>query len=1027
MSRLDGRNARWLNYLPKNVATRLRVNGLVRNLLQAVVDASSPVAFYTAWRKFYELPSNIFALNSRGGQKKGKHYVTNQIDKLVVKYLKPANEGGVNHDVDDVDEEEDHYVDENGIERGPIDRTARRIAAADRMLTMGYLSRAWNILINKPIEPATEETFDEIGNMFPEFDLSTLPAEKHGSALEADAISVREVISSLSRGGGYGPSRWSPDIFRAFLDDDDVCALYAEALTMVVNNHNWMSAELAQLFLGARLVAPEKAPATAEKPATHRAIGVSEAPWQHLQLIAYLQIDKEWIKEMSSSFNRLAQYGIGIPNGVAKAYRLMESLLLLACDHNISDTAALLEDMKDAYQTLDRGKALRTLYRHQEAKPLWDVVNLALRHAAPRYIKMADGSTRVIQQTAGVTQGWIIASLVYCLSTLDDVKVMLGGRVRPDYPLTAACVVDDMNFFGANELLSLAVDHAVQKMPRTCGQQLNLNKTVVVQPFAGALSDELVQEWNDKGVEVVHSAKLLGSCLSTDEDQVIQFARERVGLGSERAQRAWALLKHPAMTTQSFVLYVTRAVQHWLDYTARLVGPKDAEAMFQEWDDALYDLFCFKMGRTELQRGAHLPMWTERFEREKRQVQLPTHYSGIGLRPLTTVSLVAYVADLAACAEEILGAMEIMGSDTCPARYVTQYDFCRDALIELVPEYKHASFDKPTDRVEGNKLKLLPTSLKCFLRQFQQRPHLVDKFQKRLSLPIWEAQYKRLKMDVEREDGAAAARRLSSYASGGVAGRIWTMVPSHPSLRVSNAHLGMTLRSQVGALLAPWMYMVQGKLMCRGCNKVDFLEVPSHGYHCPPLRRLQQNDRHDDVCNDFVAFAKRNRIPVIWTPYLPTGQETDLGFVFPQHTIQTDVTIVSPEAPSKSGKGNGGPAEQAIKQANAKIKRYQELVATVGDIFVPLAFETSGAYTRHVHNLLCRIRDAGTQENAVSNPILMQEMRDRLATTLVRDNATLSVVAVTRQRADAPAYAEHIAERRRRMQRLRHRQAGRRI
>ena len=105
-------------------------------------------------------------------------------------------------------------------------------------------------------------------------------------------------------------------------------------------------------------------------------------------------------------------------------------------------------------------------------------------------------------------------------------------------------------------------------------------------------------------------------------------------------------------------------------------------------------------------------VWTERFEREKRQVQLPTHYSGIGLRPLTTVSLVAYVADLAACADEILGAMEIMGSDACPARYVTQYDFCRDALIELVPEYKHASFDKPTDRVEGNKLKLLPTSLK---------------------------------------------------------------------------------------------------------------------------------------------------------------------------------------------------------------------------------------------------------------------------------------------------------------------------
>ena len=37
---------------------------------------------------------------------------------------------------------------------------------------------------------------------------------------------------------------------------------------------------------------------------------------------------------------------------------------------------------------------------------------------------------------------------------------------------------------------------------------------------------------------VVNQAKLLGACLSTDDNAVIQFVRDRVGLQSDRVKRA---------------------------------------------------------------------------------------------------------------------------------------------------------------------------------------------------------------------------------------------------------------------------------------------------------------------------------------------------------------------------------------------------------------------------------------------------------------------------------------------------------
>ena len=555
---------------------------------------------------------------------------------------------------------------------------------------------------------------------------------------------------------------------------------------------------------------------------------------------------------------------------------------------------------------------------------------------------------------------------------------------------------------GHHNSLLHGFDTATTRLPTDCNLALSLDKTVVVMPEVDSLTSDQQEEWHRRGVSVGNKAKFLGGCLSTDET-VIEFVEDRVGPECARAQRALELLKHPRMRGQSVIHYCTSGVQHWLDYTARLVSPSDAQELYQKWDNVLLDLILSKTGRSEMLPDGHLPKYAEKLKLEKCQMQLPVHYGGIGLRPLATVSLVAYLASLAAAADEILHAMQLVGTERCPQRYVEQYEFCRNALIEMDPDLESATFEDSL-MIKALELKYLPPSLKAYLQTFQEWPDLSVKFQKRLSKPVWKAQQKKLVRAFGDLGMKADQRRLNSYAGRGLAGRIWTVAPCSSNL-LADAHVAQNLRLQGGAMPAAWMYLHEGAIMCRGCGKVDITVTPAHGNHCIVGLRDSKTKRHDALCHVAEIKADKNGIPVVWQPHLPDGSQTDLGFLFPQNTVQVDVTVHDPSAPSVHGTGNDPTKSKAHKAADGKIKRYDDMVTSVGDVFVPLAFEVSGAHTRHVDILIRRIRDAGV-DNGVSVPVGAQEIRDALAVTLARHNAYILIHHTSRQRADTVLYKE---------------------
>jgi hypothetical protein len=507
---------------------------------------------------------------------------------------------------------------------------------------------------------------------------------------------------------------------------------------------------------------------------------------------------------------------------------------------------------------------------------------------------------------------------------------------------------------------------------------------------------------------VVGEAKHLGLSLSADPRKSVEFASKRIGVGTERVQRAFSLLLHPSMKAQYVILFTTAAVQHWLDFYGRHLPPEHAHDLYREWDISLLTLVNQKLGRMELVADAagvypHLAEWRDKLHLEAVQMQLPVQWGGMGFRPQTVVSKLAYPASLASCANEILGTMKFVGADAPPDQYVQQYEYCRRALIELAPKLSGAVFVDVSAEIDQMNLELLPTCLLVYLRQFQDHPVLAEKFQKRLSKFVWQAKHESLVARYTACNDLASVRRLSMYTGTvGVAGRIFTMIPTSPTTHLACAHVAQAVRQQLGALPAAWMYLKEGVVKCRQCRaRVDFLQVPTHGLHCVPSKRGFVNDRHDAVCRLFASFCKRNGVPFLWAPKQVTGKETDVGMVFAQHAIQGDVTFIAKDAPSVYG--SGARAEQSAAQG--KVKRYKHLVEAVGELFFPLVFFTSGAYSVSVSILLKRIRDAG-EENGSSDPVGHQEMRDRLAATIVRYNALMGVHAATHQRADNMEYAK---------------------
>jgi len=132
----------------------------------------------------------------------------------------------------------------------------------------------------------------------------------------------------------------------------------------------------------------------------------------------------------------------------------------------------------------------------------------------------------------------------------------------------------------------------------------------------------------------------------------------------------------------------------------------------------------------------------------------------------------------------------------------------------------------------------------------------------------------------------------------------------------------------------------------------------------------------------------------MWTPGLSDSDKaTDLGMQFPTGKfVQADVSVVSHDAPSNVG---GSAMKAALSQWKTKKKEYEKHVSDDGDKFLPLIFETSGAWLKEFPILTKRIYDAGI-DNKAYNPFSKQFMRDFIAVEIQVGNAMCQIELINR-------------------------------
>ena len=1017
-----------LDHFPPWMTLTSEVQAAIAVALRDILEATDPESFFLAWLAFFDMPDAMFALNDRGGRHRGKFRHNAQAAGLA------AREWINRHDADPQGELPDGFDGDDtfherpvGEPRGRYEEDAARIKAAREMLRRGpgYVSQAFKRLNSDPIPAASNDTFTKFAPMFPNGDLTLNPPipESHTPLVVGGHADILGVIKSLA-GKAAGPSCWAPDLFLVMKDNQHLLGMYGECLANLTNKREWMTTDLAQLILGARLLGANKPSGDEPRP-----IVVSEATWSHLQLIALRQIDKQWLLRVFEELGRTIQFGVGVRAGVEKAFRVMETALLCAYDLDIQNWGILLEDARAAFQHMKRAEMLDTIYSYPELKPMWHVAELAFNWAAPRYVLMDDGTVRIIMQSEGGGQGWVLMCLAWCLAHLKTLKRMARAGCPDGECNEVAAVVDDTNLGGSHTALRAALEVSKEEYPTILGLSLNLPKTMVVVPDLDSSSDDNISGWHDEGIAVVTSAKLLGGCLSTDDAALRAFIASRIDPETGKIKDVLRRLAHPDMDPQMALIVATRGVQHWVDYIIRVTPPSLAAPFLERFDKALLDIMIGKLGLTELNEGEHLPEWDARVALVRQQMQLPVRFSGLGLRPSALVSLAAYLASLAAGAEETLGVAQRMTrlsggnhddgdpDNLLPQRYRSQYAYCRENLIALAPNLEDLTFSTKDDPDGADQLKCLPPQLHNFLRIFQLKPALATRFQKRLMEHVWHAWRESisttLSLGPDRVLAAGDVARIDAYSKP-TAGKELTLIPMTAMTTFAAAEICQVVRGRLGQMPAPHFYMIEGPIICREGDRVDIKRVPAHpGKHCASGRRMVLTNRHDGAAQVFCTVAERNGVPTEWTPYLDGGKVLDIAFSFPDGVVLVDVTIRATDAPCYEGEARRRGADGVLLAAdNSKEARYANLVNSPGRQFVPLSFLDSGAYGKPVGMLLKRLCQAG-ETNGTVRPVDLKTAREWLAVAIQRGNARAALWATARMRAVGPSYKASMAARRR--------------
>ena len=366
----------------------------------------------------------------------------------------------------------DHYeaCHEEQPEPSQTDPRTRAVQRAISLLKRGHLGRAAKALLQVEPPRCDEVAIEQMRSLHPShapvFPAAPVPAPP-GIVVDSDRL--HSILKQQATGAAPGPSGWTAELLLTLFEDRFCAEALSSVISAICNGKLPKQAKQWQPLLASRLIGIPKS--------DHgiRPISIGEA----LYRLASSYMSDLVAPHFPTIFASI-QKGVGCSGGSDRAVHTVQlslELLKRSCD-----AVVMSVDIRNAFNSIDRGAVARAIIRSPHAHVLWQFFQWSYSDPSDLLIYDASGNlVTSLQSVQGVKQGDPVSSFMFALtiqSLLEEAVVNLPN-------MTAVAYLDDVFLVGSGSSVVTAYDRLTQSLP-VVGLHVNSQKSSYFVAFLGA-------------------------------------------------------------------------------------------------------------------------------------------------------------------------------------------------------------------------------------------------------------------------------------------------------------------------------------------------------------------------------------------------------------------------------------------------------------------------------------------------------------------------------------------------------------
>ena len=795
---------------------------------------------------------------------------------------------------------------------GPEAAQIKKIRRAVQYARRGYLSRAAKCLTQSGLASIDDEAVQALQDLHPDYEgeLPQLPADHQPLVAVNTESMIKAIKQKVANGAAPGPSGWTGEMLLPLLKDQ-TCTEGLAALVLDMTN-DCLDAHSKRLLTSSLLLGIPKKNSRKLRP-----LALGETLLKVASTYCYQQ-DRPAFQDIFGDL----QLAVCAKGGSERAVRANQA----AAELNPTRHIAITADTSNAFNTLDRGKMLETVFNHEDLTLTKGMYAFTYSEPSLLIIRENNQVKHVLLSRNGVRQGCVLGSLGYALTLQPAYEESTHGLRE----VTTKAIMDDITWTGPPNEVFAAYERYVASAARL-GLTVNASKTRV-QQFSGEPSAFTRSKAHELHLNIAKgNCKHLGAMIGVDKEEMATFVREQLNkqepilnaIKSNTCPAQLALqlarvcaLPRPNYLMRSMPMYAT-------------IGP------LEEFDNSLRQAVFSRFNLPQ-----PLP------EPALLTLNQPIRNGGIGFRSMSLVVPAAAWSSYVQASEDI---MEILHRSELrhdlPENYqlpsVSDKDNCYEMLKNLgCPTTVQENDNAEPDEDEWIILPSHPT--RFHLHYVDCDPRL--RVQRLLTAFIEDNILQNYKVSPECSDLQLARINACSARYTG----LWLVVPvSSPEFCLTDSQLAIALRLRLGLSPLP-EHLLPSTCLC----KKDIAADLWHAMACPKVRRLAVNVRHDKLLRLFARFVKGNSSISVERPD-PSGKRPDATVYLHSQSVITDVTVCHPTALSiRRQAATGAPCRVANDRAAQKHNKYRHIAERLGHDFLAMSLETYGGYSSSSLKLL---------------------------------------------------------------------------